>query len=143
MPQLMASNRRKITFIIAFIAGILLLVSGTHGPIGTYQLIREQLPNYISNPQIVQIVDVLTLILIAISLAGGLVVIAGGISVFMNHVSIGKLLIGLGTGIGIPWLILLLVTLFTTYQVSAIIAQYSALGWIGIILAVVARIIAK
>ncbi len=135
--------RRKITFIIAFVAGILLLVTGTHGPIGTYELIREQLPNYISNPQIVQIVDILTLILIAISLAGGLVVIAGGISVFLNHISIGKVLISLGTGIGIPWLILLLVTLFTTHQVSAIIAQYSVLGWTGIILAIAARIIAK
>ncbi len=135
--------RRKITFAIAFVAGILLLVTGTHGPIGTYELIREQLPNYISNPQIVQIVDILTLILIAISLAGGLVVIAGGISVFLNHISIGKVLISLGTGIGIPWLILLLVTLFTTHQVSAIIAQYSVLGWTGIILAIAARIIAK
>jgi hypothetical protein len=49
----------------------------------------------------------------------------------------------LGAGVGIPWLIMLAVSLITTGQVAAVIAQHSSLGWIGVILAFAVRIIAK
>ena len=77
------------------------------------------------------------------SLAGGLSVLAGAIIIYKNHVSTAKLLISLGAGVGIPWLILLAVSLITTGQVAAVIAQHSSLCWIGVILALAVRIIAK
>ncbi len=139
----MPSRRSLFTFSIALTSGLLLLTSGTHGPTGTYKLIIEQLPNFIENQQILQTANIVATALITISLAGGLVVITGGILILMHHVSIGKIVIGLGAGAGIPWLIMLAITLITTGQVAAVIAEYSSIGWTGMILAFVARMIAK
>ena len=139
----MPNTKRSIAFILAVIAGVLLLISGIHGPTGTYQLIIDQLPQFIQNQQILQITNTLALILITISLAGGLAVIAGGILILMNRVGTGKWVIGLGAGVGIPWLIMLAITLITTQQVAAVVAEYSTIGWAGIILAFAARSIAK
>jgi hypothetical protein len=139
----MPNSRRIVAFIPAVIAGVFLLLSGIHGPTGTYQLIIDQLPNFITNQQILQTVNTVALILITISLAGGFAVIAGGILILMNRVGTGKWVISLGAGVGIPWLIMLAITLITTGQVAAVVAEYSIIGWIGIILAFTARTIAK
>jgi hypothetical protein len=106
-------------------------------------LIIDNLPQFIQDQQILQIVNFVALILITISLAGGLAVIAGGILILANRVGTGRLLIGLGAGIGIPWLIMLAITLITTGQVASVLAEYSSTGWVGIILAFIARAIAK
>ena len=139
----MPSIRRAVAFVVAVVSGILLLFSGIHGPTGTYQLVIDKLPNFIGDPQVLQIVNTLAAVLIAIALAGGFAVIAGGLLILVNHVGTGKIILSIGTGIGIPWLILLLITLFTTQQVAALVAQYGVVGWAGIILAIVARTIAK
>jgi hypothetical protein len=139
----MPNTKRSIAFILAVVAGLLLLISGIRGPTGTYQLIIDQLPQFIQNQQILQIANTVALILITISLAGGIAVIAGGILILMNRVGTGKWVIGLGAGVGIPWLIMLVVTLITTQQLSAVVAEYSTIGWAGIVLAFVARTIAK
>jgi hypothetical protein len=136
-------TRRIAAFIIAAIAGMLLLLTGIKGPISLYQTIKDALPNLIQNQAIIQIADKIAAIFIAIALAGGLAVIAGGIIIFFNHITIGKLVIAIGTGVGIVWLILLSITLLTTLQVSTVIGQYSLLGWIGLILSYIARITAK
>ena len=139
----MPNTKRAVAFVLAVIAGVCLLSSGIHGPTGTYQLIIDQLPQFIQNQQILQIANTLALILITISLAGGLAVIAGGILVLLNRVSMGRWLMGLGVGVGIPWLIMLAITLITTQQVAAVVAEYSTIGWTGIILAFIARTVAK
>ena len=139
----MPNVTRSVAFALAAIAGVLLLISGIRGPTESYQLIINELPKFIQDQQILQIANTLALILITISLAGGLAVIAGGILIILNRVGTGKWLIGLGVGVGIPWLIMLIVTLVTTGQVATAIAEYSSIGWAGIILAFVARTIAK
>jgi hypothetical protein len=136
-------TRRVAAFIIAIIAGILLLLTGIQGPIGLYQTIKDVLPNLLQNQTISQIVEKIAAIFIAIALAGGLAVIAGGIIILFNHITIGKLVIAIGTGVGIVWLILLSITLLTTLQMSIVIGQYSLLGWIGLLLSYIARKIAK
>jgi hypothetical protein len=122
---------------------VLLLISGIRGPTGTYQIVIDQLPNLTQNQQILQIANTVAAILIAISLAGGLAVIAGGILILMNRVGTGKFAIGLGLGSGIPWLIMLATTLITTQQAASVVAEYSTIGWAGIVLALAARTIAK
>ena len=87
----MPNNRRLATFIVAVLAGILLLASGTHGPIGTYQAIKDLLPQFTHNQQILQIANTVILVLITVSLAGGLAVMAGGILILTNRVGTGKL----------------------------------------------------
>jgi hypothetical protein len=129
--------------VLAAVAGVLLLASGVRGPTGTYELVREQLPMFIENQQALQVVNAVALILIVVSLAGGLSVLAGAFLIYKNHVGTGKLLIGLGAGVGIPWLILLAVALVTSGQVAAVVAQHSSVCWVGVVLAFAARIVAK
>jgi hypothetical protein len=139
MPKII----RAVAFVLAAIAGVLLLASGIHGPTETYQLIIDNLPRFIQDQQILQIANIIALILITISLAGGLAVIAGGILILINRVGTGRLLIGLGAGIGIPWIILLLITLISTQQIGTVLAEYSSTGWIGLVLAFIAAMIAR
>jgi hypothetical protein len=139
----MQKSIRMITFAIATIAGILLLVSGVHGPTETYEVIKDLLPQFIQNQQIIQIANVILTILIGIALAGGLAVIGGGVLILLGRVGTGKFVIDLGLGVGLIWLIIIAITFITAQQVSATIAEYSSLGWAGIILAITARIIAK
>jgi len=139
MPKIV----RIVAFVLAVVAGVLLLISGIHGPTETYQLIIDNLPLFIQDQQILQIANMVALILITISLAGGLAVIAGGILFLANRVGIGRWLIGLGAGIGIPWLIMLAITLISTGQVASVLAEYSSTGWVGLILAFIAGAIAK
>ena len=139
----MFDGRRWVAVVFSVVAAVLLLVSGIRGPVGTYEFVREQLPLFIQNQQVLQVADTVALVLIAISLAGGLSVLAGGFLIYRNHISTGKLLIGLGAGVGIPWLIMLAITLITTQQLATVIAQHSSIGWIGVILAFGAKTIAK
>ena len=134
---------RSVAFVIAVMAGVLLLTSGIHGPTESYQLIIDQLPNFIQDQQILQIANTLALILIALSLAGGLTVITGGVLILLNHVGTGKFLISLGAGVGILWLIMMMFTLITTQQMPALVAEYSTTGWVGLVLAFLARLTAK
>ena len=136
-------KRRIAAFLIATIGGILLLLTGTQGPIGLYQTIVAFLPNLTQNQQILAAADVIATIFIVIALAGGLAVIAGGIIILFNHVTIGKFVIAIGTGVGLVWLILLMVTLLITLQLSIVIERYTPFGWVGLILSFIARIIAK
>ncbi len=89
------------------------------------------------------IVTVTLLVLIVLSSLGGLAVLVGGFLILKNHVMTGKLLITLGAGVGIIWVLFLFFTLITTGDVSATLSQYSLIGWIGLILAFLARLIAK
>lgn len=139
----MSKTVRIVAFVLAVVAGVLLLISGIHGPTETYELIIDNLPLFIQDQQILQIANMVALILITISLAGGLAVIAGGILILANRVGLGRLLIGLGAGIGIPWLIMLAITLISTGQVASVLAEYSSTGWVGLILAFIAGAIAK
>jgi hypothetical protein len=139
----MPNIRRTIACALAIVAGVFLVLSGIHGPTETYQLVIDQLPNFISDQQVLQVVNTLMLVLIAISLAGGFAVIGGGILILLNRVGTGKFVISLGLGVGLLWLIVLVAALVTTQQVAGVIAEYSSIGWAGIILALAARIVAK
>jgi len=139
----MPKSIRVITFVVAAIAGVFLLVSGIHGPTDTYETIIDLLPQFIQDQQILQIASVVATVLISISLAGGAAVIGGGVLILMGRVGTGRFVISLGLGVGLPWLLMLAIVFITTQQVAAVIAEYSTVGWAGIILAIVARTIAK
>ena len=139
----MPETRNLVAALLASVAGVLLIVSGTQGPIGIYQFLIQELPIFINNETIISIARIIALVLISISLLGGFVVIAGGYLIYRGHGTTGKLAIGLGAGAGIPWLILILVTLVTTQDTSSILAQHCIVGWAGIIMALAARFMAK
>ena len=138
----MTRKRSVAAFVISIISGVMLLVSGTRGPSGIFQLIVQQLPSYTQNTLILSLASIGVLVLITLSWVGGIIVMFGGYLIFKTHVRTGKLLIGLGGGIGIPWLIFILFQLAITTDIAAIIAQHSIVGWTGMLLAFLARAIA-
>jgi len=137
------SVRNLIAVILAILAGILLIVSGTRGPVGIFEIVLQKLSQFTNDATILLIASTIALILIVLSSVGGFIVIIGGYLIFMNHIKTGKLAISMGAGIGIPWLIFIIATIIITGEPQVIITQHSILGWTGIILALIARIIAK
>jgi len=139
--KFMRNFRNVLSFTLSVPAGILLLLKGIAGPTEAYSWLLNYLSSGIIPDQTIQsIVTTTLLILIFISSLGGIAVIAGGFLVWKNHVTIGKLLISLGAGVGLFWVIFLMFTLAST---GDLFSHYSVIGWIGLILAFTARLLAK
>ncbi|MBY9013769.1 MAG: hypothetical protein KGD70_15460 [Candidatus Lokiarchaeota archaeon] len=137
-------KKRNITaFLISVPAGLLLFIKGIQGPTGIYFLILDYVNGLLTTGAIKSFLVFGLLVLILLSSLGGLTVIAGGFLIWKDHVSTGKFLIGIGAGISIFLFLFLLITLFTSGDLSSLIAQYGVVGWIGIILAFLARSIAR
>lgn len=139
----MVSLLRISVFALTVFAGMLLVISGTSGPTAIYNLILQQLPNYIHDANLLTTASAITLILIAISSLGGFAVMIGGLFILRSHITLGRLLIGFGAGAGIPWLLLILFSLAFTQNAAQVIAQHSIIGWIGMIIAFIAKTMAK
>lgn len=137
-------KKRNITaFLISVPAGLLLFIKGIQGPTGIYFLILDYVNGLLTTGAIKSFLVFGLLVLILLSSLGGLTVIAGGFLIWKDHVSTGKFLIGIGAGISIFLVLFLLITLITSGDLSSLIAQYGVVGWIGIILAFLARSIAR
>ncbi|MCJ7714340.1 hypothetical protein MUO66_07790 [Candidatus Bathyarchaeota archaeon] len=137
-------KKRNITaFLISVPAGLLLFIKGIQGPTGIYFLILDYVNGLLTTGAIKSFLVFGLLVLILLSSLGGLTVIAGGFLIWKDHVSTGKFLIGIGAGISTFLALFLLITLFTSGDLSSLIAQYGVVGWIGIILAFLARSIAR
>ena len=137
----MSSFRNSLAFTLSVPAGILLLLKGIAGPTEAYSWLLNYLSSGIIADQTIQsIITTILLILIFISTLGGISVIAGGFLVWKNHITIGKILISLGAGVGFFWVIFLIFTLAST---GNLFSQYSLIGWTGLILSFTARLLAK
>ena len=122
---------------IGILGGVLLLVSGING-VATWETIKTFVTNNISDNEIVQIVFA---ILIFIASLGGISVIAGSYLIGKNKVGTGKFLISLGAGLG---LIGLIVAIYIAYSEGNLtIGSFFTIGFIGLILSIIARFTAK
>jgi len=135
--------RNKLSAFLAIVAGFLLVISGEQGPNGTYRLIIENLTFALKNQLVVQLIQLLGLIFVAISFLGGFAVILGGYLILKNKTLSGKLLIAVGTGFGIVSLVLLLLSLYQTQDLVSVLTRHTLIEWAGITLSFVARFIAK
>lgn len=122
---------------IAIVAGILLLIAGVSGA-ATWEAIKDFVNTHLMDNIIVQIVFI---VLIFIASLGGLAVIIGGLLIGKNKVGAGKFLISLGAGLGLLGLIFSIVVAYT--ENNLIISSFFSIGAIGLILSIVARIVAK
>ncbi|MBN2065653.1 MAG: hypothetical protein JW771_02470 [Candidatus Thermoplasmatota archaeon] len=132
----MTSQNSK-AMIIAIAAGILLLVAGVSG-VATWETIKDFVTTHIMDNSIVQIVFV---ILIFIASLGGIAVIAGGLLIGKDKIGTGKLLISLGTGLGLIGLIVSIVVAYMEKNLT--IGSFFSIGAAGLILSIVARIMVK
>jgi len=136
----MSGFRNILSFALSVPAGILLLFKGITGPTEAYSWLLSYLSSgIITDELILTVATTALLVLIFISSLGGIAVIAGGVLVWKDHVSTGKLLISLGAGVGFIWVIFLLFTLASTGDVFS---QYSVMGLTGLVLAFLALLVA-
>lgn len=131
------ASRNKKAMILAIIAGILLLIAGING-IATWETIKDFVLNYIGDNEII---DIIFVILILIASLGGLAVIFGGLLFGKDKVRTGRFLIALGTGLGLIGLIVSIV--IAIYEENPIIGSFFSIGAIGLIMSIIARMIAK
>ncbi len=103
-------------------------------------LIEANLSNYLSGTwlYLVQLSILVVSLLIGL---GGLTVAAGGVLILTRHRTLGRLLIALGGGAG--FLGLLISFGYTSFTMGITSALDHSIYWVGLILAVIARRIAK
>ena len=130
-------SKKSMAMIIAIFAGILLIISGISG-MATWETIKNYVINNVTDNEIVQIVFA---ILIFIASLGGISVIVGGLLIGKNKIGLGKLFITLGAGLGIIGLIFSIIVAFT--EDSLTLGSFFSIGMLGLILSIVARILAK
>jgi hypothetical protein len=123
--------------ILAIIAGILLLIAGING-VATWETIKDFVINNVVDNSAVQI---LFAVLILIASLGGLAVIIGGLLIGKDKVRTGRFIIALGAGLGLIGLIVSIV--IALYEESPIIGSFFSIGAIGLIMSIIARMMAK
>ncbi len=122
---------------IAFVAGILLIIGGISG-LATWETIKDFVTAHIADNSIIQVVFS---ILIFIASLGGIAVIIGGALIGKKKIGLGKFIIALGAGLGLIGLIFSLIVSFT--EDSLTLGSFFSIGAIGLILSIVARMLAK
>ena len=121
---------------LAIIAGILLLLSGITG-VGFI----ERIGWFVSTITTNYLVMLSFTILLLIASFGGLTVIVGGILIGRSKVTLGIILIRLGSGVGI--LSLIAQAFLAIYSKNLSITSITSIAAIGIILSVIAPFYAK
>ena len=139
-------QRNQLAAVIAFISGIIFLISGYKVDVTFYYVIQKEiltnLPNYLWPLVIVSIA-----ILVIISQLGGITVLVGAGLFAANRVNLGKLWIGIGTGQG-----LFTIALRIVYDVwygridlanNYIVWLMSSAAGLAILFSVIARSVSK
>ncbi len=131
------SGRNRMAMIIAIAAGVLLVVAGVSG-VAEWETIKTFVTTHIIDDIAVQIFFG---ILIFIASLGGISVIIGGVLIGKNRVRTGKLIISLGAGMGLIGLIISI--MMSVMENSLVIGEFMSAGGTGLILSIVAGVVAK
>ena len=140
------TTRNRLAACIAFVSGILFLLSGYRANIEIYNLVREQLVvNTARDFWTYAVVPVGFLALLA--QLGGLTVLMGAGLFAANRVNIGKFLVFVGTGQG---LITILIRIATEFWTGGLALENNYVTWLtstaaglGIVFAIVASYVTK
>jgi hypothetical protein len=139
-------QRNQLAAVIAFVSGIVFLISGYKVNVAFYYIIQKELLTNLPN-SIWTLVIITTEIVVIISRLGGITVLIGAGLFAANRVNLGKIWIGIGTGQG-----LFTIALRIIYDVwsgrldlvnSYITWLMSSATGLGILFSVIARSISK
>lgn len=136
---------RKFAATLAYIGGTLLLIAGTTGSTGIVGSILEYLIENIGGAT-ADLLSYLLQILNVIANLGGISVIIGGVLIVKQRKRFGQFMIGIGAGMGLFGFLLILGSAFIYGWVNVmnlLIIFSQSIGWIGIILSIIAIILAK
>jgi hypothetical protein len=139
----MPKSGNSSPFMFSILSGIFLIISGTRGSIGVYGQLILKITSFFDYFPFFYLLKAVVFILFLFAYFGGLTVILGGYLIRKSQVVLGKFVIGVGAGMGIPSLFFTLLTLIFTKDFSAIMAQHGIIGWTGIFLSFIARAKAK
>lgn len=141
-----STTRNRLAASIAFVSGILFLLSGYRANIEIYNLVREQL--VVNTPREFWVNAVLPVGFLALlAQLGGLTVLMGAGLFAANRVNIGKFLVMVGTGQGLITILINIVLEFWTGRLALdnnyVTWLTSTAAGVGILFAVVASYITK
>ena len=135
----------KLVALLAYVGGVLLLVAGATGSAGIVGTVIEYLIAHLGGAT----ADFLSIVLQVLNFVadlGGVAVIIGGSFILTERKQIGRFIIGLGAGMGLIGFLLILASAFLHGWVNAIaflLTITQSVGWIGVIFAIAAILIAK
>jgi len=135
----------KIAAVLAYAGGTLLILAGATGSVGIIGTVLEYLIANLGGAT----ADILSLFLQVLSFVadlGGVAVIIGGSLLMNERITTGKFVITLGAGMGLFGFLLTVASAFLHGWASVInfvIVITQSIGWIGVILAIAATLIAR
>lgn len=122
---------------LALVSGVLLLISGISGA-GTWRSLRVGLENYVALPPNVELA---LQIIIVLGALGGLTVLAAAYLLWKGLKRTGRLLVTIGVGIGLIGLTLAILLALVNGSLESFLSPST--GLVGIVLSIVARMLAK
>jgi hypothetical protein len=134
----------KNAFILCFLGGVLLIASGASGVIGLIDELAEALSEALQLTLVFTLENIMAG-LATITIISGIAVILGGVILTTSHVRTGRIIVNLAIAMGIIGLLMILVQSVMTGTISMELTMQlqQSLGWVGAILAFIARIIAE
>lgn len=139
MKLRLVGNKMKktiVSFILAIVSGIFLILSGTNG-ISLIERISDFVLRYFN----IQFLKLILGLLTIIASFGGISVIIGGFLIYEKKIRLGRFIILIGTGAGLVSLLLQFLILIFTQGIS--INWFLSFSTLGVILSVLAREIVR
>lgn len=135
-------NRNPL--LLCLIGGILMILSGLSGAIGVIGQLSEALPYFFGLTFFESFQNFMEGLAMWAGL-GGFVVILGGLVLTTDKVRFGRIMILAGIVVGVVGLLMTLVQMASTgtFVMDLIEQLNQSLGWVGAILAFIARIVAE
>ncbi|HID74198.1 MAG TPA: hypothetical protein EYP43_04010 [Thermoplasmata archaeon] len=133
----MVKARIRLAALLALVSGVLLLISGISGA-GTWRSLRVGLENYVALPPNVELA---LQIIIVLGALGGLTVLAAAYLLWKGLKRTGRLLVTIGVGIGLIGLTLAILLALVNGSLESFLSPST--GLVGIVLSIVARMLAK
>jgi len=137
--------QNKLAFVLGLLGGILMISAGAVGGLGFWTLLPLLIAISGLPAEFALLVNLVLVVLSFIAGLGGFAVIIGSFLFLANRVGLGKFIVGLGAGMGFVGFILLLAGHFLsgTLAVTWFLAILQTPGFLGVILSILARTIAK
>jgi len=135
----------KVAALLAYIGGTLLLLAGATGSVGIVGTVIEYMIENLGGAT----ADFLSMVLQVLNFVadlGGVAVIIGGSFVLTERKRTGRFIIGLGAGMGLIGFLLILASALLHGWANAIdflLIISQSVGWIGVIFAIIATLLAK
>jgi len=133
--------------LLCIVGGLLLIATSTTGSLGFLELMDDIAASIPALVPYMWLINIIMYVLLFLAGLGGISVIIGGVLLTGARVGTGKFIIGLGAGMGLIGLVISLIEILWTsgfgVLVSSLMLEAQSLGWIGTILTIIGRQMAK